>query len=319
MPLTALRKIGVAKEATYGTGVAPAAALPVTSASLNQVFGQELDNAVRGVFARTFHAMQGVTSVEGSIEGPVTPDEFGYFLLATLGSETFAALDTMGGTPATHTFTTLTTGVPPSLSIQDEDGVRKMRFLGMYVSSLSLRFNASEGLLSYTTEMQGSDVAFAPAESVPAYSATSKPLVNWKGTVTLGGSSFTKVTEVELTFNREVELLYGLRNAQGARNAAAQALEITGSFSFEFDAVADYDKYKNKTQEEIKLVLTDGTGTSKRGIEVIIPKGDYGEAAMERDFGSSYILATWSVRGVYDLSTSKLVDVKLYSGRTAAF
>lgn len=188
MTLSARSKLGLDKETNWGVYDATSFILfPYTSLTLNAVFEQVLDEAKRGIPAKDFGAYQGVGHIEGSIEGPVYPEEIGHIINTILGTDVV-----ISGTPTTHHMTIATT--PSQLTLLDDDGVRKMAFLGMRCNNLAIKFSGAEGLLTHTSGLIGKSIyqnntgsIIEPTENISA-DATSAPLIGWTGQVFINPS-----------------------------------------------------------------------------------------------------------------------------------
>lgn len=317
MPLSVLRKIGIARESSFGTSTAPAVALPVEDCIANVVFTPHKDEGERAHPAKTHAFYRGPQTTAIDLNGPVTPDEVGYLVRSLLGSETFTAAT--ASDPATHVFTLNTSALPPSLSLQDEDGVRPMRFVGVYVTNIAITLDATAGFCAHTTSCAGKTYILNPSGTVPAYSATSAPLENWRATVKIGATSITNVSNTHLQLSRDVEYQYAPTNVVVPQALYPRWVEVAGQFTIEYDSVTDYDRYLNSTQESLTLELVKGSGTSKRGLKVFLPKVDFTDSVFQRSFQRAYIEATYSFSGILNTSTGSLVTIDLYTGRSTSF
>lgn len=289
MPISALSKVGLAIEETWGAGAPPAVIMPVESHSLTEPFEQILDNAKRGVVAKDFQAYQGVGRAEASLEGEVFPDLFGYILRPVFGSVV------RSGTAMPYKFTFSFHPDPPSLAITDDTVVRKHCGVGMMASEFSLTFNPTEGALKYSLSLTGKKVEIV-TYPFPSEVHTSAPFfLGWGGSIALNGQFFP-VIEGELTVSREVTLHYFLQNSQFAGTAYVGAPEVTGSFTIDYTSgTADYDLYREHRQGSVDLYYLCGN----RSLKVVMGSVDFGEGAVELDRSGASITMGLSWRALY--------------------
>jgi hypothetical protein len=248
MALSQITKIGIAREASWGTSTAPTVLVPVTSDSqLTPQFEHVMDQAMRGLPVLDYEAYTGVARVEGSVAGPVYPDEIGYFLLGAMGSVSTSA--------GTHTFEQYE--YPPSFSIQDENGVQTFRYEGCMVSELTLSWNSAEGFLTYSASIVGKDWDAAPSGAVPA-DATTTPFMGWQAAVSFNGSPSGKFTEGEITLSREILLRYADSNSQRPTHMCAGPIEVTVTGTLVYDAATEMNLYLAGTKPSFEVAFTSG-------------------------------------------------------------
>lgn len=288
MAVSALAKIGIGWETTWGTPVPPTVTFPVDTWSLTGPYEQILDNARRGVLARDFGAYQGVGRAEASIEGPVFPDLFGYILRAVFG-----AVSTEGTGPYTHTFTFAAN--PPSMSISEDNVVRQHCGMGMLASELNLTFNPTEGQLGYSVSFTGRQLGTVNY-TFPSELYQGTPFFRgWQGSISLGGTFFP-VIEGEMTISREVTLHYVLANTQYAGQAYVGAPEVTGSFTVDYKSGADYDRYRLHQQGSVDLYFAMEGG---RSLKFVLANIDFSEDPVEFDISGPGITFAYSWRALY--------------------
>ena len=288
MPISALSKLGIAIEASWGAGGSPAVIYPAEEWKLTSPYEQILDNAKRGVVAKDFQAYQGIGRAEGTIEGEVFPDLVGYILRATFGSVSVTGT----AAPYTHTFTF--SGSPPSIAMVDDTVVEQHEGKGMMVSEFRLSFSPTEGALTHSISLTGKQVGTA-TYTFPSETHTSAPFfLGWQGSVSLGGSFF-RIIEGELTIAREVALHYNLQNTQYPGTAYAGAPEITGTFTIDYTAGSDWARYTSHQQGSIDLYYALGT----RSLKIELGSVDFGEGAIEIDKSGASLSLGYSWRALY--------------------
>jgi hypothetical protein len=287
MPISDLMKVGINIEASWGAGGSPAIVLPVADWKLTGPYEQILDNAARGVPAKDFQAYQGVGRCEGSLEGNVFPDLFGYHLRCMFGSVSSGSVS-----PYVHTFVMST---PPSMALTEDNVVRQHQGVGMMAGELKLSFNPAEGALGYTLALQGKQLGTVNYVFPSELHLTKPFFLGWQGSVSLGGTWF-RVIEGDLTITREIEIHYNLQNSQYPGTAYAGAPEVTGSFTIDYTAGADYDYYRLHQQGSVNMKwIID----SNHMLEIQLGSVDFGESPVELDRSGASVTLGYAWRGLY--------------------
>ena len=110
-----LRQVGLAKESTWGTAVAPTTAdqfVPIMNVKYEDVVESVLDQGFRSRASQDQGYYQGFRYGKYSFDTYAYPDVAGNLLMSILGSDGWAS-----GT--THPLSVLNTALPPSYTIQD--------------------------------------------------------------------------------------------------------------------------------------------------------------------------------------------------------
>lgn len=311
MPLTALSKLGLAKETAYGTPPSqPAVLLPYSSASFSWAFDQVVDSARRGIPVKDFHAYRGAGRVEGSLEFPVYPEEIGYFLLAILGS-----VETSGTGPYTHTFSLNTTSNPPSLAIWDRTGVKDYIYKGLLVNEVTFSWNAAEGFLNASVSMLGKAPEGVTSVTFPD-DATSQPFLGWMADLTIGTTQhYERISEGEIRLAREVALHYGCDGSPSPSEAFMDVLEVSGRFTTKLESETDLNRYLQSVKEQVELVFTYGSGQNLKSLKFTMPRVDFGDEALELDRGGTYVTFVYGFRALYDQTTSTVIEIELKNSK----
>ena len=99
-----LQKVGLAKETTPGTGVAPSVWLPQMSVEFKPISEKAIDNSAYGVIDEVFDSQTVKNMTEISLQGIFRDTNLGLLLYAAMGSTTVTVPCTLsgisGGTPA---------------------------------------------------------------------------------------------------------------------------------------------------------------------------------------------------------------------------
>jgi len=329
--LSALTKVGILKEASFGAGGNPSVILPVEPPSFTEPIARFWDNAIRGIPALDFGGIVTTKHIEGSLAGPIFLDEFPYLPLAILGSETFSTVDTTTGK---HVFALKTDGLPPSLAVVVDDEVQEWTYKGVRCTSLTMRFSAAEGVLNFSADIVGAEKATSDA-TWPALGAPGQaPLPGWQGYVQIWDEATSaykawanKLIDFEIVFTRDADYRYSLPGtAEGSsspREIGLSPLSITGTITIQFTDVADEQKYRTGVQDRIKIkVIKD---PAKEGVAGEVSctwelfKIDWGEGAFEVDRTGTTLVATMRFRALWDFGQGKIIDLTIFNTKTAAY
>jgi hypothetical protein len=275
--------IGIAKETTKGTVVAPTDFIPVAKDSLKPVdiVDPLYDTGLRGSNVVNYAYIQGRTRSTFDFGGAVFADTIGYGIAGLLG----AVATTGASAPYTHTISllnSLTSDVdvqPISYTLTDFYAVDVRSYPGCQFSDFSLKFNA-DGMLEYDTKTTGW-ASSTVADPTPTFS-TVLPTPVWRGTVSIGGSSVATAMEGSIEMTRGVTPIYGISNTQNPYQVFLGALEVTGSIKFVMENDSQLINFLNNTQPAIVLNWAYGTGATAVQIQATISKGAYTAAVIER-------------------------------------
>lgn len=275
--------IGIAKEVTKGTVVAPTDFIPVAKDSLKPVdiVDPLYDTGLRGSNVLNYNYIQGRTRSTFDFGGAVFADTIGYGIAGVLG----AVATTGASAPYTHTISllnSLTSGTdtqPVSYTLTDFYAVDVRSYPGCQFSDFSLKFNA-DGMLEYdakTTGWQSSTVS----DPTPTFS-TVLPTPVWRGTVSIGGSAVATAMEGSIEMTRPVTPIYGIANTQNPYQVFLGALEVTGNIKFVMENDDQLTNFLTNVQPAIVLNWAYGTGSTAVQIQATITKGAYTAAVIER-------------------------------------
>ena len=207
--------LGIAKEATRGTAVAPTDFIPVMKDSLKPVdiVDPLYDTGLRGSNALNYNYIPGRTRSTVDFGGAVFADTVGYGIAGLLGS----VATTGASAPFTHTislFNSLTSNVdvqPISYTLTDFYAVDVRSYPGCQFSDFSLKFNA-DGMLEYDAKSTGWASELV-ADPTPTFS-TILPTPVWRGTVSIGGATVSDAMSGNIDMKRNVTPVYGISNTQ---------------------------------------------------------------------------------------------------------
>lgn len=275
--------IGIAKETTKGTIVAPTDFIPVAKDSLKPVdiVDPLYDTGLRGSNVLNYAYIQGRSRSTFDFGGAVFADTIGYGIAGLLGS----VATTGASAPYTHTISllnSLTSDVdvqPISYTLTDFYAVDVRSYPGCQFSDFSLKFNA-DGMLEYDSKTTGW-ASSTVADPTPTFS-TVLPTPVWRGTVSIGGSAVATAMEGSIEMTRPVTPIYGISNTQNPYQVFLGALEVTGNVKFVMENDSQLINFLNNTQPAIVLNWAYGTGATAVQIQATITKGAYTAAVIER-------------------------------------
>lgn len=256
--IAACGSIGIAREVTAGTYVAPAKFFPIQSESITYNTEQMQRRGIRqtpdilGVIPSTF-------SVEGDIEMEAFEEVVPYFLMAGRTNTVIS-----GTTDKTYTITGANCGtlgtLGKTLSVTIVRNGTVQGYTGVQVSSFE--FSTSDGVLMFKVSVIGLDEA-TQADPTETYPATQTPF--GPGMYDIEIPLATDVFDVdEFTFTVE-DNLTGAQRLRATRGPSFLHYgERTVALSLARDYVnrTDYDAFKALTAQNIKILATKGANNS---------------------------------------------------------
>jgi hypothetical protein len=283
--------LGIAKEATKGTVVAPTDFIPVAKDSLKpqDMVDALYDTGLRGSNVLNYNYIPGRKHSTLDFGGAVFADTVGYGLAGIMG----ACATTGASAPFTHTISllnSLTSGTdtqPISYTLTDFYAVNVRSYPGCQFSDFSLKFNA-DGMLEYDTKTMGFPSSTV-ADPTPTFS-TVLPTPVWRGTVSIGGSAVSNAMTGNIDMKRPVTPIYGISNTQNPFSVFLGPLEVTGKITFIMETDAQLTNFLSDTQPAIVLNWAYGAGAAAVQIQATITKGAYTAAVIER--GQDFVQVT---------------------------
>ena len=283
--------LGIAKEVTKGTVVAPTDFIPVAKDSLKpqDMVDALYDQGLRGSNVLNYNYIPGRKHSTLDFGGAVFADTVGYGLAGIMG----ACATTGASAPFTHTISllnSLTAGTdtqPISYTLTDFYAVNVRSYPGCQFSDFSLKFNA-DGMLEYDTKTMGFPSSTV-ADPTPTFS-TVLPTPVWRGTVSIGGSAVSNAMTGNIDMKRPVTPIYGISNTQNPFSVFLGPLEVTGKITFIMETDAQLTNFLSDSQPAIVLNWAYGAGAAAVQIQATITKGAYTAAVIER--GQDFVQVT---------------------------
>ena len=283
--------LGIAKEATKGTPVAPTDFIPVMKDSLKpaDIIDPLYDTGLRGSNVVNYNYIPGRTRSTLDFSSAVFADTVGYALAGLLGS----VATTGSSAPYTHTISLKNSAVaaaddqPISYTLTDFYAAAVRAYPGCQFSDFSLKFNA-DGMLEYDAKTTGWLSASASTPT-PSFS-TVLPTPVWQGTVSIGGSTVATSMTGNIDMKRNVTPVYGISQTQNPYNVFLGPLETTGKITFIMEDNTELTRYLTNTQPAIVLNWAYGAGAAAVQIQATLTKGAYTAAVIER--GQDFVQVT---------------------------
>ena len=276
-----LVQVGIGKETAYGTPVAPAFLIPVSSVIGPDNVGLLPDAGWRGAPADSYNEIAGALDSTVSIGGPVYPDTIGYPLAGILGDVAFA-----GGSPNTWTAAVLNSGTqqPPSYTLTVADPIGKLAYSGCKFTRVQLALSPS-ALLTWSGTVAGL-VSASSASSMPAPSSE-VPLAGWQGVITIAGSTETRLLSADITIDRTVVGKRNVDGSQGPYLQRADILAVAGNLNFAVVADTYHQDHLAGTAVTLDLAFSRGAGAGLRQLALHCSEAYL--TASPRGYGSKWI------------------------------
>jgi hypothetical protein len=275
--------LGIAKEATRGTAVAPTDFIPVMKDALKPVdiVDPLYDTGLRGSNVLNYNYIPGRTRSTVDYGGAVFADTVGYAIAGLLGE----VATTGASAPYTHDITLLNSLAvggdvqPISYTLTDFYAVDVRSYPGCQFSDFSLKFNA-DGMLEYDAKSTGwsSEVVATPT---PSFS-TILPTPVWRGTVSVGGSVLATAMTGNIDMKRPATPIYGIASTQDPYQVFLGPLEVTGKITFVMEDDSQLLNFLNNTQPALVFDWNYGTGAAEVQISATLTKGAYTTGVIER-------------------------------------
>ena len=298
--------VGIAKETTKGTPVAPTTFIPVLANLLKPVdmYGPLYDEGLRGSIVKNYNYVQGRGNSTFDFGGAAFADTIGFPIAGLLGEDVL----TGASAPYTHTVSlknataTAADAQPASYTLTDFYAANVRAYAGIQFHDFSLKFT-SEGLLEYDAKATGwlSTTASTPT---PSFS-TILPTPVWYGTVSVAGTTVSNAVTGNLDMKRPVTPIFGIGNTQNPYQVFVGALEVTGKVTFLMETDAQLTNYLTNTQPALVFNWSQGTGAAATQIQATVTKGAYTAAAIERS--KEYVEITVDINAQGNLTDSGTV------------
>jgi len=281
---TARSYLGIAKEVTKGTPVAPTDFIPVMANKLKpaDLIGELYDEGLRGSLVKDYAYIQGRSNSTYDFGGSVFADTFGYVLAGVLGD----VATTGSSAPYTHTISlknATATGAdaqPIAYTLTDFYAANVRAYPGIQFQSCSLKFTA-DGLLEYDAKGTGF-LSSSASTPTPSFS-TVLPTPVWQATVSIGGATVANAVDGNIDMMRSVTPIWGLANTRNPYQVFLGALETKGKIKFVMENNDQLTNFLTNVQPAIVINWAQGSGSTATQIQATLTKGAYTAAVIVRD------------------------------------
>jgi len=249
--------IGVGKQTTFGTPVAPTAGLFIKYLSEGLVNEQEDLKAAEGGFGRyTIEAYKSTHKVSGDVSFYARPDVLGFFLNMLMGKDTYVAA--VGGvSPAQHTievatphFFTLERGIDPATPTIVE------RFQDLHVSDLTIEGESSQPI-KCTASLIGTKGVVQVAASTPTYEANDPIMFFDTPTYTVDGGGTVEISKFSFKISNNFDIWFGTTITPA--EIIEKLLTIEVNFTLKFLNATHYKKVYYNAGTAIVDTIADGS------------------------------------------------------------
>jgi len=273
-------RLGLAKETTYGTRVAPTRFFPFTGEGLEYTYNK-YRSAALGVGRWTRPAIRTTSGGSGSISGEVPTTGFGY-LLDTLHNNSVTPVQ-QAATPAYLQTHTLDTATAKSYTVQVQmppvtsSTLVPHDLLGVMFSGVE--FSWDEVL---TFQMNASIQALDIAQSLATYVApTAWNLFSFKGgSLSIGGSAVANLIgsgSLSIAFEHRTGVYYLGSSGLQAKPVETDKPTASGTCTADFTDNTHLSRTINDTIADVVLLFEGATisGAHKETLQVTIPDCEF--------------------------------------------
>ncbi len=281
------QSVGIAKEVTKGTYVAPTAYLPVKTFKPDDTIDPLWVQYLGGSMGEDYGYLQGQEWGVLTMTGDFFPDSWAWPLMALLGDVT----TTGASAPYSHAASLLNsgTGQPTSHSITDTYGATDAReYVACEWQNLTFTANA-DGILTTSASVLGL-ISQQGTPPTPALTSVA-PIPSWAFSCTFNAET-VDFTEVTVTLARRMTVIKGLTGTQTPFQIFSGPLTVTWVVRALTD-VGDTAmlNFLNNTQPVTTLTALMGTGAAQTGLTLKsnlvafstgerMPQGDYQEVTL---------------------------------------
>lgn len=315
--------VGIGKESSRGTAVAPTNWLPITAFNHEGKVENAYCEAAQNTIVDSFDAAVIKEWAEGGFDALIGIEGFGLILLSALGSVSSA---TAGGETVVydHTYTLQESAQHQSLTLAVDQANGDKNYALAVVDSLSLTFEKNK-ILDYSVGMMSKKGASATL--TPSFSAENKfrpqdfsvkVASNIAGLS--GASAIADVKSLSLEISKNVEADDVLGDTEPTDFLNKQ-VNITGEMTLSYDVTTYENLVLNGTHQAMRIDLTNsdvtlGTATNPQ-LKIDLAKCVFEEVSFDRGL-DNIVLHTVSFRAVYSLSDAKVGDIVL-TNTTASY
>lgn len=313
MPIVGQGYVGLAKETTFGTAVAPSTFLPVSSFESSTDPQNYYPEQIKGNRSKTMGVPMGKKH-EASIEQDAEPNSLGFYLLGALGAVATTQPDAAGAPTAyQHIFTPANT--LPSFTFERYETIMMQTIAGAKFDSLSLSIEAgSDGVMKVSGDMLAKSIADKTGSAATTAYTDKTPFIFSNAIVEKGGAQNDNLKSFEMTIaNNLKDDHYTLTKSRDVSALPEGMREVTFSIEMYFTSKTDYNNFMAGTTEAFKITVEGALigGTTKEKIVIELPKVLYDTFEIPMGGADDEIMASIEGTAVFDTATAAEVKVTL--------
>jgi len=295
--------VGVAREVTAGTYVAPEKFIPIRSESLSYAQETIFTRSIRQVADPVF-AVPGNATIEGDIEFEVTHDTLPYLLYGMRGSVGKVGV----ADPFTYTLTPDASGQKSGTKTTLSFTIVRNAIVFGYTNCVigSLELTVDNGIMVATVGVLGQDEASQadPTEAWP----TSVPYGAGEYDIEIpSASAVTDVDTLTFTVNDNPEHAYRLRSTgRGAQFTKFGERSVELSVERDFIDRTDYDAFKALTAQAITFKASK---TTNRDVTVILRSAIKDTYEIGLDGQGDLVRASITYQGIWNQASSESYNI----------
>jgi hypothetical protein len=306
-------EVGIGREATRGTAVAPSYWLSKVNADFDDKFDAVIDESSLGVIEDSADIKIAKKWSEGKLSGNITANSFGYWLRALLGTITSAAKET---TAYNHTCALLQSAQHPTLTIEAKNPNEQLKFACGAIDNLTIKAE-----LGKFVEFEAAVKAKLGAASTnnPAYVADYNFLAKdvtvkvAASLATLDAASAISVKNVEIKFDKNI-VSDDILGSYEPNDYLNKQFSITGKIELLYDATTYKALALAGTQKAIRINIQDTTttigATSNPTLKIDLAKVKLTEWAKSDDL-DGIVKETLTFKALYSSSDTQMVAIVL--------
>jgi hypothetical protein len=304
--------VGLGKETTRGTGVAPTYWGKQLDLDFQQKSDKQMNESGLGVLDKYNEAEVFKDTGAGKLSGKVTDRLFGLLLALTAGAAPSTATNAdASGNVKDHTFTQSQSNTPLTATVAVKDNNRDERYPLASLSSLELniatgdwvKFSA-EFLSKKPTASAGNTVSYVAENEFKAKHVTVKLAADVAG---LAGATAIPLRSMKLSWTKTLDDYMSV-GSNDPYDIFLKESEIKGDFTMLFDSITHRDAYLNNTYQVMQVTIqnTDvviGTAANPKLVLTFYKVGlsDWG---LDQGLGNM-VEQTIGLQGFYSLSDGK--------------
>jgi hypothetical protein len=256
---SALSLLGLSREkATPYILAAPTAYLPVTQITPKDSVVQLVDKGMRGSMVDAYDAQAGTIVSTFDFDGDVFLDSIGYVLAGFFGDVTES-----GTAPAvSHKFavqnSTATQGQPIPTTFTDYYAAGTRAYVGGQYNGLDFKFSP-DALLTYSAKTNAFG-SITTTSMTPSFT-TVETLPAWTGTVKVGGTLATEVTDAEINLKRTVTPIKPVNNTQNPVANWCGVTSVEGKATIVMEDDTYLTQYLTAAKTSLEFNFAQGTSS----------------------------------------------------------